>query len=151
MRPRRLIARSRPLLGALLLALFCVACINPNSTGRQQPAAVASAHPLATQAGMEILEAGGNAFDAAVAVSAALAVVEPYSSGLGGGGFWLLRRARDGLQVMIDGREEAPQSATRDMYLDRNRDVISGATVFGRMCARTILVSETPAPIAACT
>jgi len=54
---------------------------------------------------MEVLGAGGNAFDAAVAVSAALAVVEPYSSGLGGGGFWLLHRARDGRQVMIDGRE----------------------------------------------
>lgn len=81
-------------------------------------AAIASAHPLATEAGFEILMAGGNAFDAAVAVSATLAVVEPYGSGLGGGGFWLLHRAEDGRELMLDGRERAPLAAHRDMYLD---------------------------------
>ena len=80
--------------------------------------AVASAHPLATRAGIEVLEQGGNAFDAAVAVTAALAVVEPYSSGLGGGGFWLLHTAADQRDIMLDGRETAPLAATRDMYLD---------------------------------
>ncbi|MGD8380421.1 MAG: gamma-glutamyltransferase [Gammaproteobacteria bacterium] len=80
-------------------------------------AAVASAHPLASKAGMEILREGGNAFDAAVAVSAALGVVEPYSSGIGGGGFWLLHQV-DGHDVMVDGREYAPGAATADMYLD---------------------------------
>lgn len=80
--------------------------------------AVASAHPLATQAGIDILRQGGNAFDAAVAVTACLAVVEPYGSGLGGGGFWLLHTASDGRDVMLDGREVAPLAATRDMYLD---------------------------------
>lgn len=80
--------------------------------------AVASAHPAATQAGVDIMAAGGNAFDAAVAVSAVLAVVEPYGSGIGGGGFWLLYRARDGAEVMVDGRERAPLQATRSMYLD---------------------------------
>lgn len=81
-------------------------------------AAIASAHPLATRAGFEILNQGGNAFDAAVAVSAALAVVEPSGSGLGGGGFWLLHRESDGKSVMLDGREKAPLAAHRDMYLD---------------------------------
>ena len=90
-------------------------------------AAIASAHPLATEAGFEIIAAGGNAFDAAVAVTAALAVVEPYSSGLGGGGFWLLHRAADGFQVMLDGRERAPLSAFRDMYLDAGGAVTSAS------------------------
>ena len=81
-------------------------------------AAIASAHPLATDAGMEILAKGGNAFDAAVAVSAALAVVEPKGSGLGGGGFYLLHRASDGRQVFLDARETAPGAATPTMFLD---------------------------------
>lgn len=98
-------------------------------------AAVASAHPYATQAGHEILEAGGNAFDASVAVSAVLAVVEPYSSGLGGGGFWLLHRASDNYEVMIDGRERAPLSAHRDMYLDKHGEVIPGLSMDGALAA----------------
>ena len=103
---------------ALALCLLATAPLAA-ATGAPPPdSAVASAHPLATRAGLEILKQGGNAFDAAVAVSAALAVVEPYSSGLGGGGFWLLHRQSDGLDVMIDGREMAPGAATADMYLD---------------------------------
>lgn len=97
--------------------------------------AIATAHPLATEAGVLVLEAGGNAFDAAVAVSAALAVVEPYGSGIGGGGFWLLHRASDGYEVMIDGRERAPFAATADMYLDDNGDVIPGASIDGPLAA----------------
>ena len=104
--------------------------------GDKPPAvAVASAHPAATRAGLEILQAGGNAFDAAVAVSAALAVVEPYSSGLGGGGFWLLHRAEDGYEVMIDGREKAPLVARRDMYLDSRGEPVKGASVDGPLAA----------------
>ncbi len=102
---------------------------------RPPAAAVASAHPAATRAGLEILQAGGNAFDAAVAVSAALAVVEPYSSGLGGGGFWLLHRTRDGYEVMIDGREKAPLAASRDMYLDSKGEPVKGASVDGPLAA----------------
>lgn len=98
-------------------------------------AAVASAHPLATAAGVEILDAGGNAFDAAVAVSAALGVVEPYGSGLGGGGFYLLRRAEDDLEVVVDGRETAPGAATRDMYLDADGEPRRGASLMGPLAA----------------
>jgi len=103
-----------------LLALALLVAVAAQARTVQSPpqSAVASAHPAATGAGIAILAAGGNAFDAAVAVSAALGVVEPYGSGLGGGGFWLLHRASDGHQVMIDGRERAPLAAHRDLYLD---------------------------------
>lgn len=97
--------------------------------------AVASAHPLATAAGVEILQEGGNAFDAAVAVSAALGVVEPFSSGFGGGGFWLVHRADDGKQVMIDGRETAPALAHERMYRDAQDNVIKDASLKGPLAA----------------
>jgi len=90
---------------------------------------------LATAAGFQILDAGGNAFDAAVAVSAALAVVEPYSSGLGGGGFWLLHRASDGREIMVDGRERAPLAAHRDMYLGADGRLVPGASLNGPLAA----------------
>jgi len=98
-------------------------------------AAIAAAHEAATEAGFEILDAGGNAFDAAVAVSAALAVVEPTSSGIGGGGFWLIRRAEDGLATMVDGREEAPGAAHADMYLDENGQVDRDLATNGPLAA----------------
>lgn len=97
--------------------------------------AIASAHPLATEAGMAILKNGGNAFDAAITVSAVLAVVEPYSSGIGGGGFWLLHQASDQVQVMIDGREKAPGQAHADMYLDAQGEVIPRASLDGALSA----------------
>jgi gamma-glutamyltranspeptidase / glutathione hydrolase len=98
-------------------------------------AAIASAYPLASQAGQEILAAGGNAFDAAVAVSAALAVVEPSSSGLGGGGFYLLHRQSDGYETMLDAREKAPGAASRDMYLDKAGNEIENASIVGALSA----------------
>ncbi len=106
-----------------------------HAADRPSAAAIATAHPLATEAGFEILEAGGNAFDAAVAVSAALAVVEPYSSGVGGGGFWLLHEAEKDRQVMIDGRERAPQAAHRDTYLDAKGEVIPRLSMDGALAA----------------
>lgn len=108
----------RGLAAGLSAALLLLASAAVPAADQPPGYALATAHPLATAAGAEILDAGGNAFDAAVAVSAALTVVEPYSSGIGGGGFWLLHRARDGLQVMVDGREVAPRAASADMYLD---------------------------------
>ena len=98
-------------------------------------AAVASAHPAATAAGREILQAGGNAFDATIAVAAALAVVEPYSSGIGGGGFFLLHRASDGKQTMVDARETAPQAATHDMYLDESGEFVRERALNGPLAA----------------
>jgi len=106
--------------------------------------AVASAHPLATQAGIEILQRGGNAFDAAVAVTAVLAVVEPYASGLGGGGFWLLHVADSDRDVMIDGREKAPLASTRDMYIDEN-GIATKNSVNGPLAAG---IPGTPAALA---
>lgn len=104
--------------GCLAAALLLLATFTAPAADQPPAYALATAHPLATAAGAEMLDAGGNAFDAAVAVSAALTVVEPYSSGIGGGGFWLLHRASDGLQLMLDGREVAPGAATANMYLD---------------------------------
>jgi len=119
-----------------ILLLANVAVLASQSVHTQPPAAaIASAHPLATQAGHAILAQGGNAFDAAIAVSAALAVVEPTGSGFGGGGFWLLHRVRDNFQTMIDGREQAPQAAHRDLYLDKQGQVIAGLSLNGPLAA----------------
>ncbi|WP_028238394.1 gamma-glutamyltransferase [Stutzerimonas azotifigens] len=87
-------------------------------------AAIATAHPLATAVGRDILLKGGNAFDAAVAASAALAVVEPYGSGMGGGGFFLLRQAAEPAAYrFLDARERAPLAATADLYLRDGKPV----------------------------
>jgi gamma-glutamyltranspeptidase / glutathione hydrolase len=143
---RLLIALLRPT-GAFFI--FCVSLLSWSAPGwgadAPPAAAIASAHPLATEAGHEVLQVGGNAFDAAVAVTAALAVVEPYSSGLGGGGFWLLHRARDGFETMIDGRERAPLAAHRDMYLDEQGQVIENLSVNGPLAAG---IPGTPAALA---
>ena len=115
--------------------LYLALGINISVASQPPQAAIATAHPVATEAGLEIMAAGGNAFDAAVAVSATLAVVEPYSSGIGGGGFWLLHRAADGRQVMIDGREKAPLAASRTMYQDAKGNVVPGLSVDGALAA----------------
>lgn len=103
----------RTLLGAL--ALLCA--LELQAAAQPERIAIASAHPAATVAGQETLALGGNAFDAAVAISAALAVVEPYGSGLGGGGFFLLREAGESPTYrFLDARERAPQAAHADLY-----------------------------------
>lgn len=113
------------------LALCSVAAL-ADGPGR---AAVATPHPDATAAAREILQQGGNAFDAAIAVSAALAVVEPYGSGLGGGGFFLLRQPGNPIAYhFIDARERAPARATADMYLKEGK-VQPGLSINGPLAA----------------
>ena len=123
---------SRKIYFAVIIVLPLWLPLSYASTGE---AAIASAHPLATNAGFEILDKGGNAFDAAVAVSAALAVVEPAGSGMGGGGFWLIHRNKDGFETMIDGREKAPLSASRNMYLDQAGNIAKGLSINGALSA----------------
>jgi len=149
----------RPMLVAAALVL-AAGLSSPATVARELPqalgqrpdgAAIASANAQATDAGMAVLRNGGNAFDAAVAVSAALGLVEPESSGIGGGGFFLLRRASDGKVVFVDARERAPLAATRDMFLDpatgepRPRQTIDGplAAAIPGLPAALVHVSKT--------
>lgn len=122
------------------LIIIFLSCTNvyakeaTNSIANQE-IGIATAHPLATDAGLQIMRQGGNAFDAAVAVTAVLAVVEPYSSGLGGGGFWLLHDAKENQDIMLDGRETAPAGATADMYLNEMGEVIPRLSIQGPLSA----------------
>jgi gamma-glutamyltranspeptidase / glutathione hydrolase len=95
-----------------------------------QHAMVASVHELASRAGVQTIEAGGNAVDAAVAVGFALAVVHPQAGNLGGGGFMLIRMA-DGTSHFVDYREKAPAASTPNMYLDAQGNVIENASLVG--------------------
>lgn len=115
------------------LGCFLALTVLSAPTARAQRAAVegrqgmvASAHELATQAGVEILKRGGNAVDAAVATGLALTVVYPFAGNIGGGGFMIVHLA-DGRQVALDFREVAPAAATRDMYLGADGNVLTGA------------------------
>ena len=98
------------------LAIVCTA-VSAREPVRARHAMVGAQEPLATDVGVQILQQGGNAVDAAIAVGFALAVTHPYAGNLGGGGFMLIRFA-DGRSTFIDFRERAPQKASRNMYLD---------------------------------
>src|SRR5688572_15642807 len=104
----------------LALAVLLPACSRPR-TSNPGPIAengmVVSAHPEASKVGLEILKAGGNAVDAAIAVQFALAVVLPAAGNIGGGGFLVLRQS-NGAVASLDFRETAPARSSRDMYLD---------------------------------
>jgi gamma-glutamyltranspeptidase/glutathione hydrolase len=130
-------------ISALVLAFLVFACKSPKPVVSVQPpipvnaykyeiqkkqvvdsGAVVSAHPLASQVGLNILKQGGNAVDAAIATQLALAVVYPGAGNIGGGGF-LLAQLKSGKRLAIDFREKAPGAASKDMYLDKdgNADV----------------------------
>jgi gamma-glutamyltranspeptidase / glutathione hydrolase len=118
----------------LLMAALAAGAALPASASTQpvhaQHAIVVSVHELASRAGSEIMQAGGNAVDAAVATGFALAVVHPPAGNLGGGGFMLIRMA-DGKVHFLDYREKAPAAARADMYLDAQGNVIEGASEYG--------------------
>lgn len=99
-----------------------------------EQAMISSAHPLATQVGVEVLKNGGNAFDAALAVKFTLAVVFPRAGNIGGGGF-ALYRMNDGSIGALDFREKAPQAGSRDMFLDAEGNVIEGLSIKGHKAA----------------
>jgi len=105
-----------------LLTLFAIPLLTfvavPASA--QNSGTAASAHPVATEAGMEILQAGGSATDAAMAMMLVLTVVEPQSSGIGGGGFFLHHDGKSGWMETIDGRETAPAAASADRFLNKD-------------------------------
>jgi len=104
---RRLLATTL----ALLVVVTAPAAVVEAARGM-----VSSTHPLATRIGVDVLKSGGNAVDAAVAVAFALGVVDGHNSGVGGGAFMLIRRS-GGEFIALDGRETAPATATRDMFI----------------------------------
>lgn len=98
---------------------------------------VTSANPLASEAGLLMLKKGGNAVDAAVATTLAISVVEPFSAGIGGGGFLLFHSQKTGEIKALDFRERAPIKATRNMYLDNNGKVRPGASTDSYLAVAT--------------
>ena len=114
----------------MVCMLRVVAGAAPMSPVHAPHAMVASMHELASRAGVEMMQAGGNAIDAAVATGFALAVVHPQAGNLGGGGFMLIRMA-DGAAHFIDYREKAPAAATAEMYQDAQGNVIPNASLVG--------------------
>lgn len=107
------------------------------SLDRTRQGMVASAHPLASQVGLNILKQGGNAIDAAVATTLAISVVEPFSAGIGGGGFLLFYQARNHQMKALDFRERAPIKATQNLYLDAQGKVRPNASTEGYLAVAT--------------
>ncbi len=130
----RLVPRSL----AATVVMMVLAVANPLNAAFPRPTSsrngmVASAHPLATKAGVEMLAQGGNAIDAAVATTLAISVVEPFSAGIGGGGFAMLKMGNE--IKALDFRERAPRKASRNMYLDAQGKVRPNASLEGHLAA----------------
>jgi gamma-glutamyltranspeptidase/glutathione hydrolase len=121
----------------LTVLLFgCQQQLRPNlQQQRGKQGMAVSAHPRASAAGLAVLQQGGNAVDAAAATALAISVVEPFSAGIGGGGFLLLRRVQTGTVQALDFRERAPKRAARDMYLDKQGKVRPRASLDGHLAA----------------
>jgi len=122
---------------AMPLLCLAVLLVGSQSSGafpypdRAKRGMVVSAHPLASEAGLSMLQRGGNAIDAAMATTLAISVVEPASAGIGGGGFLLLRLGNTGEVKALDFRERAPLAATRTLYLDAQGKVRPNASTDG--------------------
>ncbi|HKX39528.1 MAG TPA: gamma-glutamyltransferase, partial [Burkholderiaceae bacterium] len=128
--------RFDPLGKTVLACAVALACAAANAASQAPVAAengmVVTAQHLATRVGVDVLKDGGNAVDAAVAVGYALAVVYPAAGNLGGGGFMTINLA-DGRKTFLDFREKAPLAATANMYLDKDGNVIKGASTLGHL------------------
>ena len=128
--------RFRFILIRVLATVAVVACVAVRAASVAPVGAehgmVVTAHKLATKVGVDVLERGGNAVDAAVAVGYAMAVVYPAAGNLGGGGFMTIQLA-DGRKTFLDFREKAPLAATPNMYLDSSGNVVKGASTKGHL------------------
>ncbi len=127
----------------ILLFILSVGCQSTVDTAQKsksetgpigEKAMISSAHPLATKVGLEVLKDGGNAFDAAIAVQFALAVVFPRAGNIGGGGFAVFRKS-DGETGSLDFREKAPLKSSRNMYLNASDEVVKGLSTEGHLAA----------------
>ena len=125
----------------LVKALFLTLLFSFPLFAKAESYAVATRHHLATDIGMKVLEEGGNAIDAAVAVAFALAVVNPSAGNLGGGGFMLLHLAEENKTISIDYRERAPNKSFEKMFQDNSGKVIKGLSL------NSILASGVPGTV----
>ncbi len=117
--------------------LACTATPSSDATKGAATGMVVSAHPLATQIGLQILKQGGNAVDAAVATTLAISVVEPFSAGIGGGGFLLYHQEEEGTIQALDFRERAPAAASADLYVDKQGRIKPSQSVDGHLAVAT--------------
>ena len=114
----------------VLLILLSVTELNSKDPERGKNGMVVSANRIASEVGLKILQRGGNAVDAAVAVGFTLAVTYPYAGNIGGGGYMVIH-LNDGINTTLDFRERAPASAYKNMYLDSAGEMIQGLSKEG--------------------